>query len=219
MMMCKRILLQSLFCLLRQLRTVSYYASCWVNIFSSANYIMLTSVDNYFFRLQFSVAESWMTVWVLRGSLFTQFLSMTIKIPTDSSTEFGWNPILILQIRTALDRAVNFNECITVSTTGRACTPSCEIKAGYCLVPGTASIRSTDAADVSGAQWLAEPVIARCPINGTGCRRMRLIDSQKQPMSADMRAPHHLCSVLNFRLLMGVYFLTVHGRSLSVSDR
>jgi len=30
------------------------------------------------FRLQFSVAESWMAVWVWCGSLFTQFLSMTI---------------------------------------------------------------------------------------------------------------------------------------------
>jgi len=77
----------------------------------------------------------------------------------------------------------------------------------------TTLIRSTDA---SRAQRLADPVIARCPINGAGCRRTWLIDSRKQPMSlptAELRAPHHLCSVLHFRSLMGVYFLTVHGRS------
>jgi len=43
--------------------------------------------------------------------------------------------------------------------------------------------------------------------------------SQCQPLTAELRAPHHLCSVLHFRLLIGVYFLMVHGRSLSVSDR
>jgi len=47
---------------------------CWVNIFSSANYIMLTSLDNYFL-LQFSVDGS-----LSRGSCFTQFLSMTISL-------------------------------------------------------------------------------------------------------------------------------------------
>jgi len=62
------------------------------------------------------------------------------KVRTDSSTEFGSNPILIdririesaagsnpiliVQIRTALDRAVDFNECVTAFTTSRACTPS-----------------------------------------------------------------------------------------------
>ena len=61
-MMCERILLRSLFCLLWQLRTVSYYVCYWVNIFSSANYIMLTSLDKYFFRLQFSASESQMVV-------------------------------------------------------------------------------------------------------------------------------------------------------------
>jgi len=34
--------------LLRQLRTVNYSVRCWVNIFSSANYIMLTLLDKYF---------------------------------------------------------------------------------------------------------------------------------------------------------------------------
>jgi len=58
-----------------------------------------------------------------------------IKVRTDSSTEFGSNPILIdmiriesaagsnpiliVQIRTALDRAVDFNERVTAFTTGR----------------------------------------------------------------------------------------------------
>jgi len=36
-------------------------------------------VRQVFFRLRFSVAESWMAVWVLYGSLFTQFLRMTIS--------------------------------------------------------------------------------------------------------------------------------------------
>jgi len=72
-MMCERILLRSFSSLLWQLRTVSYSTSCWVNIFSLANYILLTSLDEYF-RQQFSVAESCM-----RGSLFMQFLNMTIS--------------------------------------------------------------------------------------------------------------------------------------------
>jgi len=66
------------FCLLLQLRTVIYYVDGWVNIFLSANYIMLTSFDKYFLTTIFS---SWILdgSWVLRGSLFTQFLSMTIS--------------------------------------------------------------------------------------------------------------------------------------------
>jgi len=58
------------------------------------------------------------------------FAGLKIKVRTDSSTEFGWNPILIVQIRTALHRAVDFNECITAFTTGRACTPISDIKDG-----------------------------------------------------------------------------------------
>jgi len=66
------------------------------------------------------------------------------KVRTDSSTEFGSNPnlidririesaagsnlILIVQICTALDRTVDFQECVTVFTTGRVCTPSSDIK-------------------------------------------------------------------------------------------
>jgi len=78
---------------------------------------------------------------------------------------------------------VDLNERATAFTTGRACTHS-DIKGGYCLVPGTTPIRSADAADASRARWLAKHVVARCPINGSGCRRTWLIDSQKQPMSA-----------------------------------
>ena len=40
----------------------------------------------------------------------------------------GSNPILILQIRTGLDRSVDFNERVTAFTTGTACTPSSDIK-------------------------------------------------------------------------------------------
>ena len=69
---------------------------------------------------------------------------MDSKVRTDSNTEFGWNPtlvdrtriesaagsspILIVQIRTGLDRSVDFNERVTVFTTGTACTPSSNIK-------------------------------------------------------------------------------------------
>jgi len=71
-------------------------------------------------------------------------LHMLTKVRTDSSTEFGSNPIfvdrvriesaagsnpiLIVQIRTGLDRSVDFNKRIRVSTTGTACTPSSDIK-------------------------------------------------------------------------------------------
>jgi len=66
------------------------------------------------------------------------------KVRTNSSTEFGSNPILIdrtriisaaesnpiliVQIRTALDCMVDFNERIIAFTTGRACTPSSDIR-------------------------------------------------------------------------------------------
>jgi len=69
---------------------------------------------------------------------------MSTKVRTDSSTEFGSNPILvdriqiesaaasnpilIVQIRTGLDRSVDFNERVTAYTTGTACTPSSDIK-------------------------------------------------------------------------------------------
>jgi len=62
------------------------------------------------------------------------------------------NQILIVQIRTALDRTVDFNERVTAFTTGRACTPSSDIKGGYCLVPDTTPIRSTNAANASRAR-------------------------------------------------------------------
>jgi len=34
--------------------TVSYYEGCWVNIFSSTNYIMVTSLEKYFSTTIFS---------------------------------------------------------------------------------------------------------------------------------------------------------------------
>ena len=54
--------------------------------------------------------------------------STVIKVRTDSSTEFGSNPILIVQIRTGLDRSVDFNERVTAFTTGTVCTPNSDIK-------------------------------------------------------------------------------------------
>jgi len=70
------------------------------------------------------------TLWTLRN-----------KVRTDSSTEFGSNPILIDRIRIesatgsnpirrALDRAVDFNERVTAFTTGRACAEISDIKGG-----------------------------------------------------------------------------------------
>jgi len=74
-----------------------------------------------------------------------------IKVRTDSSTEFVWNPILIDQIQielaagsnpilivlihTALDHAVNFNERITAFTRGRACTPVCWVATSKAAMP------------------------------------------------------------------------------------
>jgi len=54
------------------------YVSCWVNIFSSANYIMLPSLGKYFSTTIFS---GWILdgSLVLRGSLFTQFFRTTIS--------------------------------------------------------------------------------------------------------------------------------------------
>jgi len=60
-MMCKRISLRSLFCLLRQLRTVMWGAAV-------GKYRLVSELHNVhivrqvFFRLQFSAAESWMAV-------------------------------------------------------------------------------------------------------------------------------------------------------------
>ena len=75
-----------------------------------------------------------------------EILHVICKVQTDSSTEFGSNPILvdririesaagsnpilIVQIRIATDRAVDFNECITAFTAGRTCTPSIDINGG-----------------------------------------------------------------------------------------
>ena len=71
---------------------------------------------------------------------------VVFKARTDSSNEFGSNPTLIdqiriksaagsnailtVQIRSALDCAVDFNECVTAFATGRARTPSSNIKGG-----------------------------------------------------------------------------------------
>jgi len=97
--------------------------------------------------------------------------------------------------------------------------PSSNIKGGYCLVPGTSPIRSADA---SHARWLADHVVARCPINGAGCRCTSLIDSRKQPMSAaDSGVACTTLFVQRFTLSFanGHIFQMVHGRSLSVSDQ
>ena len=42
------------------------------------------------------------------------------------------DPIVIVQIRTGLDRSVGFNERVTAFTTGTACTPSSDIKGRIC---------------------------------------------------------------------------------------
>jgi len=74
------------FFLLRQLRTVSYSVVAMLG-----KYLLVSKLNNAhiirreFFRLQFSVDESCLIVWDLRGSLITQFLSMAI-----SWTHFTW---------------------------------------------------------------------------------------------------------------------------------
>jgi len=73
-----------------------------------------------------------------------RFFCILYKVQTDSSTEFGSdpilvdririesaagsNPILVVQIRTAVDRAVDFNERVTAFTTGGACARISDIK-------------------------------------------------------------------------------------------
>ena len=42
------------------------------------------------------------------------------------------DPIVIVQIRTGLDRLVGFNERVTAFTTGTACTPSSDIEGRIC---------------------------------------------------------------------------------------
>jgi len=65
---------------------------------------------------------------VIEGNNAAFVISVMTKVRTDSSTEFGSNPILIDQIRiesaagsnpirTAVDRAVDFNERVTAFTT------------------------------------------------------------------------------------------------------
>ena len=78
---------------------------------------------------------------MIEGNNAAFVISVMTKVRTDSSTEFGSNPILIDQIRiesaagsnpirTAVDRAVDFNERVTAFTTGRACAPISDIKGG-----------------------------------------------------------------------------------------
>ena len=71
-----------------------------------------------------------MDKWNYESKHSTQSSMVINKVRPDSSTEFGLNPILIVQIHTALDCAVDFSERITAFTTGRACTPSSNIKGG-----------------------------------------------------------------------------------------
>jgi len=87
-----------------------------------------------------------------RHVLGWRLFALKINVRTDSTTEFGSNPILIVQICKALDRTIDFNECVTAFTTGRACTPSSDMKGGYCLVAGTTPIGRADAADTSRDQ-------------------------------------------------------------------
>jgi len=73
----------------------------------------------------------WHTVTKVRTNSSTEFGSNPIlidRIRIESAA--GSNPILIIQIRTALDRAVDFNERVTAFTTGRAYAPSSDIKGG-----------------------------------------------------------------------------------------
>ena len=100
-----------------------------VNCFDSEGWLSCDQLTFYVFH-----------VFLVKGM---QHLSEKIKVRTDSSTEFGSDPILIdririesaagsnpILIRTAVDRAVDFNERVTVFTTGRACAPISDINGG-----------------------------------------------------------------------------------------
>jgi len=114
----------------------------------------------------------------------------------DSNSSWRWEELMLCVMRVCSQRPstplfdsrgklyTRLLQNSSAFTTGRACTPSSDIKGDYCLVPGTTPIRNADAADASRARWLADHVIARCPINGAGGRRMWFIDSRKQTMSA-----------------------------------
>ena len=70
----------------------------WSNILWSVNYIMLTSLDEYFSTTIFSG-------WILHGSLFTQFLSMMIS----------WRHILQGRVATHLRCGKIFNYHFTAN--------------------------------------------------------------------------------------------------------
>jgi len=103
--------------------------------------------------------------------------------------------------------------------------PSSDIKGGYCSVPGTAPIRSEDTAGASRAQWLANHVVTQCPIQW---RWLQTYVIDWQPKAAIVSrwqricVHHTICAAFYDRTLSfanGHYFLKVHGRSVSVSDR
>jgi len=56
--------------------------------------------------------------FLLESGFVAVYRQVLTKVRTDSSTEFGSNPILTVQICTALDRAVDFNKRVTAFTTG-----------------------------------------------------------------------------------------------------
>jgi len=69
----------------------------------------------------FYVAFPFLVMGKVRTDLSTEFVSNPVFIvQIQIELVAGLNPFLIVQIRTALDRAVDFNEHVTAFTTGRA---------------------------------------------------------------------------------------------------
>ena len=101
--------------------------SCYICIYFSVYFVLLpwhVPITN-FSMYHWHVSDLWSFVFKQINKLID---IVRIKVRTDSSTEFGSNPILIVQIRTGLDRSVDFNERVTAFTTGTACTPISDIK-------------------------------------------------------------------------------------------
>jgi len=78
-MICERILLRSPFLFVAAAAYSQWLCELLGKYFLVSELHNAHIVRQVFFLLQFSAAESWIAVWVLHDSLFTQFLRMTIS--------------------------------------------------------------------------------------------------------------------------------------------
>jgi len=131
-----------------------------------------------------------------------------VKVRTDSSTEFGSNPIfvdririesaagsnpiLIVQICTGLDRSVDFNVRVTAFTTGTACTPSIDIKGRIRPMCWTSKIGSIAACWNIGVG--KSPMLIRFKDittgGGSALRRPQDDSGERPPMESYILGPH-----------------------------